>query len=531
MLDATAQSRPDAQSISDSSRTISYSQLARAVLQAGSGFITHGVGRSDRVAVWLPKCNEKVIALYGAIHAGGIAVPINAKLKAPQVAHILRDSSPTVLVTTSARLRDLLANTPDFDCVRTAVTVDDDKAPPLLQPSLITWTDLISADPCPRPTIVDTDVAALFYTSGSTGKPKGVAVSHRNMVVGARSVSSYLGNSHYDHILAVLSIGFDYGFSQLTTAFAVGARVTLLDYATPQHVLLTIEREQVTGLAAVPTIWTQLANLRWPDHAARSLRYVTNSGGAMPQVTLAKLRHALPRTKFFLMYGLTEAFRSTYLPPEEIDRRPESIGKAIPGAEILVLRPDGTACAADEPGELVHRGSLVSLGYWNDPASTSERFRPAPRPTNGPPCPELAVWSGDIVRRDAEGYLYFIGRKDDLIKTSGFRVSPLEIEEEAYSSGLVADAVAMGLPHPALGHGIVLIATSHMNPPDGESLMAHLRRRLPRYMVPLRLIWRTDLPRTPNGKIARATLRSELACIFSGSPTSPYTDDFNIPDD
>ena len=160
------------------------------------------------------------------------------------------------------------------------------------------------------------------------------------------------------------------------------------------------------------------------------------------------------------MYGLTEAFRSTYLPPEEVDRRPDSIGKAIPGAEVLVLRPDGTPCAVDEPGELVHRGALVSLGYWNDPERTAERFRPVPPVASGRPQPELAVWSGDIVRRDAEGFLYFIGRRDEMIKTSGYRVSPTEVEEEAYATGLVGDAVAVGVPHARLGHGIVLVASA-----------------------------------------------------------------------
>jgi acyl-CoA synthetase (AMP-forming)/AMP-acid ligase II len=219
----------------------------------------------------------------------------------------------------------------------------------------------------------------------------------------------------------------------------------------------------------------------------------------------------------FLMYGLTEAFRSTYLPPEEVDRRPDSIGKAIPGAEILVLRPDGTPCATGEPGELVHRGALVSLGYWNDPERTAERFRPVPSLAPGRPHPELAAWSGDIVRRDAEGFLYFIGRRDEMIKTSGYRVSPTEIEEEAYATALVADAVAIGIPHPKLGQGIVLVASA---PPDGqqdsEALLNTLRRRLPRYMVPLAIEWRESLPRNPNGKFDRTLLRRELDNCFAG---------------
>ena len=273
-----------------------------------------------------------------------------------------------------------------------------------------------------------------------------------------------------------------------------------------------LERERITGLAAVPPIWIQLADCNWPDGVRTTLRYITNSGGTMPRTTLAKLRNTLPNTQVFLMYGLTEAFRSTYLPPEEVDRRPDSIGKAIPGAEVLVLRPDGTPCAVGEPGELVHRGALVSLGYWNDPDRTAERFRPVPPVAPGRPLPELAVWSGDIVRRDAEGFLYFIGRRDEMIKTSGYRVSPTEVEEEAYGTGLVADAVAVGVPHTRLGQGIVLVASA----PEGAAteatpLLAALRRRLPRYMVPIAVEWRDALPRNANGKFDRARLRQEIA--------------------
>jgi acyl-CoA synthetase (AMP-forming)/AMP-acid ligase II len=286
----------------------------------------------------------------------------------------------------------------------------------------------------------------------------------------------------------------------------------MLDYLLPQEVMLMLERERITGLAAVPPIWIQLADLKWPDSASRTLRYITNSGGTMPQPTLAKLRQALPQTEVFLMYGLTEAFRSTYLPPEEVDRRPDSIGKAIPGAEILVLRPDGAPCAAGEPGELVHRGGLVSLGYWNDPERTAERFRPVPSPATGRPHPELAVWSGDIVRRDAEGFLYFIGRHDEMIKTSGYRVSPTEIEEEAYATGLVADAVALGVPHPSFGQTIALVVSrTRDTDSNSDALLAALRRRLPRHMVPTILKWCESMPRTTNGKFDRARLRAELA--------------------
>ena len=255
----------------------------------------------------------------------------------------------------------------------------------------------------------------------------------------------------------MLPLSFDYGFSQLSTAFHVGASVVLMDYLFPRDVLNLVVNERITGLAAVPPVWIQLAELDWPATVTEHLRYFTNSGGAMPTATLAKLRAAWPKTKPYLMYGLTEAFRATYLPPEEVDRRPESMGKAIPNTEVMVVRPDGTPCDPDEPGELVQRGSLVALGYWNDPAKTAERFKPAPGSPRSCCLTEMAVWSGDTVKKDQDGFLYFIGRKDEMIKTSGYRVSPTEVEEVAYASGMVGDAVAVAAPHPDLGQAIVLV--------------------------------------------------------------------------
>jgi len=522
MLEVTAAARPAAPALTDRSGTLTYGQVANAVEAAAAGLIALGLRRGDRVAVWLPKRSEKVISLFAAMRSGCVAVPVNALLKAPQVAHILRDSGARALVTTAARLSDLAREMPDLIDLRIVITVDDSAHAKSYLGATLSWQQLLAAPDQRLPPIIDNDVAAIFYTSGSTGKPKGVVLSHRNMVAGVRSVSSYLDNTPDDRLLAVLSFSFDYGFSQLSTAFAVGASVVMLDYLMPQEVLLTLERERITGLAAVPPIWIQLAELRWPEGVRETLRYVTNSGGAMPGTTLARLRQELPQTRVFLMYGLTEAFRSTYLPPEEVDRRPGSIGKAIPGAEVLVLRADGSTCDVDEPGELVHRGALVSLGYWNDPERTAERFRPIAPVLHGLPQPEYAVWSGDIVRRDAEGFLYFIGRRDEMIKTSGYRVSPTEVEEEAHATAFVADAVAVGVPHARLGQGIVLVASVPQGGrADTDSLLAALRRRLPRYMVPLVVDWRGALPRLANGKFDRAQLRQELAVRFADADLEP----------
>jgi acyl-CoA synthetase (AMP-forming)/AMP-acid ligase II len=286
----------------------------------------------------------------------------------------------------------------------------------------------------------------------------------------------------------------------------------MLDHLFARDIVAAVSAERITGLAAVPPLWIQLAELPWPSELS-SLRYITNSGGAMPPTTLQKLRSQLPRTQVFLMYGLTEAFRSTYLPPDEVDTRPDSIGKAIPNAEVLVMRPDGSECAANEPGELVHRGALVAQGYWNAPALTAQRFRPIPGRHSEGCVPEIGVWSGDSVRKDAEGFLYFIGRQDDMIKTSGYRVSPTEIEEFILQTELVNEAVALGIRHPTLGQAIAVLAVPRGTAND-QALLDACRKHFPTYMVPLHLAWRNSLPRNPNGKYDRKHLATELDAVF-----------------
>jgi acyl-CoA ligase (AMP-forming) (exosortase A-associated) len=338
------------------------------------------------------------------------------------------------------------------------------------------------------------------------------------MVAGAQSVASYLQNDEHDSLLAALPLSFDAGFSQLTTGFHAGARVVLLNYLLPQDLLKTMARERITGLTGVPPLYIQLAQLEWPQSITEHLRYFANTGGRMPLETLTRLRAVLPKTRPFLMYGLTEAFRATYLSPEEVDRRPDSIGKAIPNAEVLVLREDGTRCAPGEPGELVQRGALVAMGYWNDPEKTAERFKPLPASAMSGSVgvlPEIAVFSGDSVREDAEGFLYFIGRRDEMIKTSGYRLSPTEIEEVLYATRLVGEAAAFGVGHPVLGQAIVVVATPSGRDLKAEELIAACRQRLPLYMVPAKVEIRSGtLPRNANGKIDRRLLADEFRNLF-----------------
>jgi acyl-CoA ligase (AMP-forming) (exosortase A-associated) len=512
----SARRTPGAAALAYGDTRLDYAALAASVKGAAGALLAAGIQPRERVAVFLEKRIENVAAMFGAALAGAVFVPVNPQLKPEQVAHILADCEVRVLLTSPERLAQLNGALAPCAGLRT-VFVTGAAAPAQAAFEVRAW-DAAQCAPdaglLAARRAIDADMAAILYTSGSTGKPKGVVLSHRNMVAGARSVAGYLALTPQDRILAVLPLSFDYGLSQLTCAFLAGACAVLINHLFAKDILKAVVEERITGLAAVPPLWLQLAGLAWP--ADCTLRYLTNSGGALPTSTVASLRAALPRAELFLMYGLTEAFRSTYLPPSELGRRPDSMGRAIPNAQVMVVRPDGTPCAPNEPGELVHRGALVALGYWNDPAKTAERFKPAPGQDPALPLVEMAVWSGDTVRMDEEGYLYFIGRSDDMIKVSGYRVSPLEVEEVVHATGLVAEAVAFGVPHPQLGQAIVLLAL----PNDADSLtsaalLKECQRRLPAWMVPAHVaLHPASFPRNPNGKIDRKLLRQSFLTMF-----------------
>jgi acyl-CoA ligase (AMP-forming) (exosortase A-associated) len=518
LLTTTARTAPQNTAIRHKGASLTFGELAERVANQAQALAAVGLKRQQRVAIYLPKQVETVLSFLAVAEAGGVFVPVNPVLKADQVAHILRDCNVQILVTSHSRLAALGAVLADCPDLHTLIVTDAAGALPEI-PGLriLHWNDLAQPSrPVARPPLIDTDMAAILYTSGSTGKPKGVVLSHRNIVAGAKSVAQYLDIAADDRILAVLPFSFDYGLNQLTAALLKGACCVLMDYLLPRDVIGMVAKERITGLAAVPPLWVQLAQLEWPAEIDGHLRYMTNSGGKMPKSALAALRRAVPSVKFFLMYGLTEAFRSTYLPPDQIDLRPDSIGKAIPNAEILVVREDGSPCAPHEPGELVHRGSLVAMGYWNDPHKTAERFRPCPGQLRELPLTEMAVWSGDTVSMDEDGYLYFVGRKDDMIKTSGYRVSPTEVEEVIYATGLVGEAAVVGIEHPALGQAIVAIVTASQHQTfDRDALLAACREKLPNFMVPAQIHVQDSLPRNPNGKIDRKQLAQHWSHLFA----------------
>jgi acyl-CoA ligase (AMP-forming) (exosortase A-associated) len=352
-------------------------------------------------------------------------------------------------------------------------------------------------------------LAAILYTSGSTGMPKGVMLSHANLWLGAVSVAGYLKLAPEDRTLCVLPFSFDYGQNQLFSTWYAGGCVVPLDYLTPRDVVRSVERRNITTLAGVPPLWVQLAELEWPEEVAGKLRRLTNSGGALTRPLVTKLRALFPNADLYPMYGLTEAFRSTYLSPSLVDSHPDSMGTAIPHAEILILRPDGSVTDDGEAGELVHCGPLVAQGYWHDPKRTAERFRPAPPASR---YGGMAVWSGDTVRRDADGLLYFVGRDDAMIKSAGNRISPTEVEEAATGVEGVAEAVALGVPDERLGQAVLLLVRP-VGAVDAADLArevgARLKSELPNFMQPREIRVLAAFPHNANGKIDRVALASE----------------------
>jgi acyl-CoA synthetase (AMP-forming)/AMP-acid ligase II len=485
----TSRGEADASALTVGQQTLSYRELEALVGRTAAGLLEQGLVPGDRVASWMGKALLACVLPLASARAGLIHVPVNPVLKRAQVAHILADSGAKLLIANEARL----------------ATLDDDQRGEARLIALEAWKPGGEALP---PSSADPDgLAALLYTSGSTGLPKGVMLSHANLWLGAISVAHYLGLSADDRTLAVLPLAFDYGQNQLLSTWAAGGHAIAFDYLMPRDVVRAVGRHDVTVLAGVPPLWLQLAEADWTGGEGRSLRTLTNSGGHLPVPLVRRLRALFPDARLHLMYGLTEAFRSTSLDPALVDRHPDSVGGAIPFAEVMIVRADGSEAAAGEEGELVHAGPLVAHGYWRDPERTARRFRPAPPFSRHG---GTAVWSGDRVLKGEGGFIRFRGRDDAMIKVSGNRLSPNEIEEAALASGAVREALALGVADDKLGQAVMLIAV-----PNGEGAEARLRAyftaELPAFMHPREIIWRNALPLGPNGKLDRAALVREFA--------------------
>ena len=462
-------------------RTTDYTSLRARAAAIAVTLQMAGIEPGDRVGILLERGADAIAAFFGVLGAGAAAININESLRPRQIEHMLAHASVKALLTSA----ELWSRQPR--AIETHATLLD----------VATVPQAAEFVPVAR---LGADVAQISYTSGSTGQPKGVTLTHANLWAVMQAVTSYLGLTSADRIASLLPFSFVYGFNQVLCA--LGSRATLVVERSPlpQQIVASLRAHNVSVLAAVPPLWTQLLGVQsFRTEPLPSLRIATNAGGRIAPELVRAIRRAQPDAQLFLMYGLTEALRSTYLPPAEVDRRPDSIGRAIPGAEIMVLRDDLSPCVAGEVGELVQRGPTVALGYWNDREGTARVFRPNPLRPAGAPDGERVVFTGDLVRADEDGYLYFVGRRDRMIKTLGYRVSPDEICDVLYASGEIVEGVVTSEPDERRGERIVafvvLTETGSL-----ERLQAICAAELPRYMQPARIEVLSDLPRTPSGK-------------------------------
>jgi len=458
-----------------------YDQLAGRALAFGEALEAAGVRPGDRVAVLLRRGADSAAAFFGTLACGAAAVFVDDTLRPRQVEHIVTHSGAKVLIASD----DLLARL-SRSLEVTAETLDAGTVP--ARGSLA---------PHPR---MEQDVAQIIYTSGSTGLPKGVTLSHRNLWAGTAAVVEYVEIRAGERIASLLPFSFDYGLNQLFCSVAAGATLVVERSPIPQRIVETVRREEVTVLPGVPPLWLQLLTVAsFTTDPLPALRKLTNTGGRLPGEAVRKLRQCQPQANLFLMYGLTEAFRSTYLPPERVDRKPDSIGRAIPGAEVVVVDDELNPCEPGAVGELIHRGPTVALGYWNDPDATAKVFRSNPLRVEGTPDTERVVFSGDLAHVDAEGDLFFVGRRDRMIKSLGHRVSPDEVANVIYASGEVLEAIVTAEEDELRGSSIVaqVVLAEGGDPDRLESFCA---AELPRYMQPSRIDVRRSLPRTNSGK-------------------------------
>jgi amino acid adenylation domain-containing protein len=490
MLSAAAGFAPERAAVVDGAATTRYGELSTRAAGITAALDEVGIEPGDRVAILLRRDPDAAAAFFGVLACGAVAVVVNELLRPRQIEHILSHCTASILLTSS----EVTGRLPRG--LETSARILDLSSLPTVDPT----------PPVPR---IGCDVAQIIYTSGSTGLPKGVTLSHANLWAGARAVTSYLRITPEDRIASLLPFSFDYGLNQLLCAASNGACLVVERSPVPARIVRTLETQRVSVLAAVPPLWLQLLDTdSFRSTPLDSLRVLTNSGGRLPAEAVRELRRCHPGADLILMYGLTEAFRSTYLSPDRVDTKPTSIGQAIPEAEILVVDDDLAPCAPGEVGQLVHRGPTVALGYWDDPEATARVFRPNPLRPPGAPDTERVVFSGDLVSRDEEGDLFFVGRSDGLIKTLGYRVSPDEVVDVLYASGQVVEAVVTSEPDNVRGARIV----AHVVLRAGgrlERLEEFAAEELPRYMRPTRIEVRETLPRTTSGKHDAAAARGD----------------------
>jgi amino acid adenylation domain-containing protein len=497
-----AETDPDRVLLVDGKERLSYAETYRRAEAVSSSLFALGVKSGDRVGVVMSKGCQQVLAHFGVLAAGAVMVPISDLLKEDQVRYILHDCGIKVVIIDHDKIERLGT---DGQTVKILEVGERGSVTSLGQEVGI---DL----PEQRLDLIGQDNAAIIYSSGSTGMPKGIVLSHRNLWDGARIISAYLGLQSDDRLAQVLSLNFDYGLNQVFGAIHVGAQVHFTTFHFPKDLFSFLETHEITTLALMPVFLNRLFDTHFfkPSFAENisSLRRITSSGGRVSKEIVDVIGQVFPQTDLYLMYGLTEAFRSTYLSPDMVEKHPDSIGKPIPEVQVMVLDEAGNECAPGQYGELVHRGGVVAKGYWNREEKSSERFRLRKDASGNS---ETVVFSGDIVYRDVEGYLYFVGRNDNLIKTSGHRVSPEEVERATEQMVSVDHAVVFGREHLVLGEEVVLVCINKkgVHPADVMDIKGFLRKKLAAYMIPHRILFHDEFEVTAGnqGKVDRAALK------------------------
>ena len=501
-LERSADRLPDKVALVCDGQRLTYAEVEAQANRLAHALKAQGVQRGDRVALYLPNCLELAIGIFAVLKAGGVFVPINHTTKYDKCAYILNHCQARVFIT-SSRQADLAG--------QLAQTIPSLKAIVLTSPPIESQDlnflsyDTIQADYSeqrPLNVNIDVDLACLIYTSGSTGDPKGVMSDHSNVAFAASSIIQYLGNVETDTVIGLLPLSFDYGLYQLLMAFRFGGTLVLeKGFTFPAAILKRIEEERVTGFPGVPTIYTMLLKMDLSPYDLSSLRYLTNTAAALPPSHIGEIRAKFPWATLFSMYGLTETKRTLYLPPDQLDKRPGSVGIAIPGTEVWLEDEAGQQLGPGQVGELVVRGRHVMRGYWNDPERTAARFRPGPLPG------EQVCYTGDLFRTDEEGFFYFVARKDDVIKSRGEKVAPKEVENVLYALEGVREAAAIGVPDPLLGQAVKAFVVVDGVPLTEADILRHCRAHLEDFMIPKYVEFRQELPKSANGKIKKTDLQ------------------------
>lgn len=505
LFEHSARAMPEKLALVAEGQRLTYAQLDAEATQLAAALQQRGVQRGDRVATFLDNGIAAVVGLYAALKCGAIFMPVNPLTKADKLAYLLNDSRAGVLIAHAPLRADFEAALAQNKSVHTCYVVggQNENESEANADSRCLAYEAIGNAALSIPPVIDQDLAGIIYTSGSTGQPKGVMLTHLNMVSAARSISTYLELQHDDIILCALPLAFDYGLYQILMAFLKGATVVLeRSFAFPVKVLDVMEREQVTVFPGVPTMFSLLMNLKTlRDHPLPRLRKITNTAAALSEEHIRQLRSLFPHALLYSMYGLTECKRVTYLPPEQLDVRPTSVGRGMPNEEVWLVDESGKRLPNGATGELVIRGSNVMRGYWEKPEQTAERLKPGPIPG------ELILYSGDIFRTDSEGWLYFVARKDDIIKSRGEKVSPREVENVLYGMPGVLEAAVVGVPDEVLGEAVKAFVTLKSGVALTErDVIRHCQGKLESFMVPKHVAFVAELPKTDTGKIKKTGL-------------------------